>query len=143
MIKYISNAIKSFAGTRTHTRCFNHIIHLTAKSLLRPFNVTTGKDAAAAMHATEASLRELAGGLELEEAEMMVMGMDAVSSNSNEVEKVGVENVEGEFDEVQEMLEEERERLDETVLPVKVVLVKVRSHGYPGNTDQYLPAMAF
>ena len=111
----------------------DHIIHLTAKSLLRPFDVASTKESEAAQNATEASLRELAAGLDLEESEVVAAGLDAVDSEDEDVEDEGVDGIEGVFDEVQVLSDEERADLDEAVLPIKLVLVKVRSHGNPSN----------
>lgn len=133
MIEVTSEKIPSFAGRPSHTRCMDHIIHLTAKSLLRPFDVASTKESEAAQNATEASLRELAAGLDLEESEVVAAGLDAVDSEDEDVEDGGVDGIEGVFDEVEVLSDEERADLDEAVLPIKLVLVKVCSHGNPSN----------
>ena len=106
MIDATKDAIPSFPGTPTHTRCFDHIVHLTAKSLLCPFDVATPKEAVVAQNATEASLRELAGDLDLEEAEMTAQGLEA--TDGEVIDEDGSDNdVEGEFDEVRRLSEVE------------------------------------
>lgn len=150
MIEGISTAIPSFPGEAAHTRCFDRICHLCAKSLLRPFDVTSGKGAQNAKDATEASLEELANGLELEEREVTVLGLDKIVEeeleelrvkSKSKSKKKGEEaeeedgqaalddrDIEGDFDEMRTLSKEEREELDDVVRPVKFVLVKVSSH---------------
>ncbi|KAI0684077.1 hypothetical protein BC835DRAFT_1250855, partial [Cytidiella melzeri] len=91
--------------------------------LLRPFDVSTRKEADNTRNATEASLRELAAGLDVEEASMT--GPDIEAGMEDSIEG-GIDDVEGWYDEVQELSERERDELDETVQPVKFVLVKLR-----------------
>ena len=133
MIKVMSNEIPSFPGLPLHTRCFDHIIHLTAKSLLRLFDVASERESEAAQNATEASLRELAAGLDLEEGKMVTAGLDTVDDEGGDAESEDDDEIEGEFDEVKMLSDEERMALDESVLPVKLVLVKVCSHSNPSN----------
>lgn len=146
MIDGISTAIPSFPGEAAHTRCLDHICHLCAKSLLRPFDINSGKEAQNAKDATEASLQELASGLELEEFELKARGLDGVvedeerllrskskrkkGEEEEEENQVDAADVEGSFDEMRGMSKKEREELDDVVRPVKFVLVKVSSHTF-------------
>lgn len=129
MINGIAVRIPSFPGEPAHSRCLDHIMHLTGKSFLRPFDVSTAKETDNARTATEASLAELAKGLDVEESEMVAMGLEATAGS--EMDEAGLrngDNVDGRYDEVAELSREEREELDETVQPVKFALVKVSSH---------------
>ena len=139
MVDTLSDLIPSFPGTPSHTRCFDHILHLAAKSLLRPFDVAHGKDAENARDATEASLRELADGLDLEELEMASMALEGSEDGDSENETGEREDVEGWVDDVVNMSETERDALDTTVQPVKLVLIKVRVLTLSGNKVACLP----
>lgn len=148
MVNGISEQIECFPGEAGHTRCLDHICHLGAKSLLRPFDITTGREAKNARDAAEASLEELARGLDLEEMQMVALGLDsedpieelekeekrmkgnAAEDEEEEDNEEIVEDVEGHFDEMVGMSKEERAELDDVVRPVKLVLVKASSHTF-------------
>ena len=69
---------------------------------------------------------------------VLVAGFDEADSESDSEEDEGMGDIEGEFDKVRVLSNKEREDLDEIMLPMKLILVKVRSHGNPGNKYQLL-----
>lgn len=123
LVNALSTKIASFPGAMNHVRCFDHIISLSAKSVLAPFDVGEGRQSTSAIDDAEAELLELAEGLEEEDAVARLDG-DA-EDDGDECERED-DNFEGWVDEVVLLSEEEREELKETVVPVQTVLVKVR-----------------
>jgi hypothetical protein len=114
MIEELGYLLEDFGGQRARTRCFAHIINLVVKTIMRLFDAPRGK-ADAALSAAENELHDLAEDLEVE-TEEEVDGVDG---------QVGDDNVEGWVDECCGMSETERVELEESVLPMKLVLVKV------------------
>ena len=43
MIDKLSKLLKEFPGSANHTRCFNHILNLIAKSIMRQFDLPKAK----------------------------------------------------------------------------------------------------
>jgi hypothetical protein len=66
MIDELSTSLPIFPGEKHCIWCFNHIINLMAKSLLKLFDVLK-KSASSTEDATKEALRGLAGNLDLEE----------------------------------------------------------------------------
>lgn len=118
MIKELEKHLPDFPGQANQTRCFAHTINLVAKSLLRQFDVPK-KKAAADSDANDSDaigrqILRLADEIEVEEAETEMNEDDG-----------GNDNVDGWVDEVAALTEEERVELNESVQPVRLVLVKV------------------
>jgi hypothetical protein len=114
MMDALTELLKKFPGESNRIRCFLHILNLVAKSLIRQFDIPkAGADAA--LDEAEAELFSLAGTLEDEELEAQ-----ACADNDEEND-----NDEGWVDEVEQMLPVDREELDQSVRPIKLVLVKV------------------
>ncbi|RPD59518.1 hypothetical protein L227DRAFT_479725, partial [Lentinus tigrinus ALCF2SS1-6] len=38
MVDVLETSLPDFGGARTRTRCFDHVVNLCAKSVLRPFD---------------------------------------------------------------------------------------------------------
>jgi len=115
MIEEFEHLLNDFPGAANQTRCFAHIINLVVKSILRQFDVPKSKANEALDDASKALL-DIAEGIEHEEAETQAGGSD------DEM----VDNVEGWIDERELMDEEEKQALDASVMPVRLVLTKVR-----------------
>ncbi|KAI0776430.1 hypothetical protein BC629DRAFT_1253789, partial [Irpex lacteus] len=100
------------------------------------FDVATPKEASKARDNTQASLQELASGLDLEDLEVTGLNLEAHVIDNDDGDKEGTGNIDGEspiteeadgwIDETREWSEEECQELDEAVTPVKFVLVKLR-----------------
>ena len=67
MIDKLSKLLKEFPGSANHTRCFNHILNLIAKSIMRQFDLPKAKVG----EALEATAEALVGfGSDIESQEM-------------------------------------------------------------------------
>ncbi|GBE80100.1 putative AC transposase [Sparassis crispa] len=112
MIDELAKLIKSFQGQANCARCFDHIINLMAKSLLRQFDIPqNGADAT--LDDTKNALHELAKDLEL-----------GVGEGGEKGEPPN--DIEGLQDECEGMSMEDHAALDASVRPVKLILVKLR-----------------
>lgn len=121
MIHHLGGLIDEFKGRKSQTRCFAHILNLIAKSILRQFDVPRAQ--VNIFDEATTALIELAGNIELEEQETIERGDDKKNDGDDEVEN---ENVEDWVDERKAMNEEQLAALDESVQPVRLMLVKVR-----------------
>lgn len=113
MVDELAKTIPSFRGERSRTRCFAHIINLVAKALLRQFDLPQKKADDALDEAAE-ELHRLAADIESEE--MVAQADDAEDADDED----------GWEDMRQQMSPEEREELQKSVDPLRLVLVKVR-----------------
>jgi hypothetical protein len=112
MIDELADLLANFPGKANQTRCFLHIINLVAKSVIRQFDVAKGK-ADDALDKAEQELRTLAEGIDLEDLEVQ------------REQEGDDDNVEGWVNERNAFSVADREELDVSVRPVKLVLVKV------------------
>jgi hypothetical protein len=119
MIDALAELVVAFPGAANRTRCFTHILNLVVKVILRQFDVPKAK-AGKALDVASQVLVDLAGDIEMEEAEMDDRGDDDDDDRA-----------EGWLDPCDGMSQNDRDELDESVLPVRLILVKVSS-----NSDQ-------
>jgi hypothetical protein len=117
MIDKMSTALPIFPGEEHHVHCFNHIINLVAKSLLKLFDVPK-KSASETVDDAEMALQGLAGDLDLEElqtqlGEFLAQG-DADADNEDDV-----------VDALSRMTDAERTAFRSAVAPIQSALVKV------------------
>jgi hypothetical protein len=117
MIQELTNLIQNFPGEASRTRCFGHIVNLTAKTLLLPFDAPKGK-VEETMDRAERELRELAEGADVED--LMTRVEMSITDDDDEDD-----NADGWVDERAEMSEDEQEDLDESVRPMRMVFVRV------------------
>ena len=113
MIQELETLTPEFAGFTSHTWCFLHIVNLVTKLLLCQFDVkkeTIGRDA---------EMVTLADKLVREE-EMM----DETEDNDND-DDIKADNEDGWVDELENMTENERIKLEESIRTVKLALAKV------------------
>jgi hypothetical protein len=115
MIKRLSEIIESFAGDSKRTQCFNHIIALVAKRLIRQFDVPK-IDTDAAIDNAEKELMDLAAGIDIEEM-LTRSGQDANGDDDDDDD----DNKGQESD----ISAEACAKLNASIRPVKLVLVKV------------------
>ena len=120
MIEELQEIVPEFAGSASHTCCFLHIVNLITKSLIRQFDA--GKMTAEGDHELAELRREL-------KEEANYQG----SADSDEAEKE-VDNDEGWVDKMENMTDEEKTKLETSIQPVKLALVKVR-----GLVNLYIP----
>jgi len=131
MVDELADLLPSFPGKANQTRCFLHIINLVAKSIIRQFDVAKGK-AGEALDEAEEALCALAKGIDLEDLEMQ--------SDQNENEND--DNVDGWVDERNALSATDRDALDASVRPVKLMLVKVISSIFVNKDRTHLISTA-
>jgi hypothetical protein len=119
MVEELDNILTSFSPVN-RTRCFTHILNLVSKSLLRQFDVKKDDKSGRDIDDNERVLLDLAGDIEHEESDM------AKANDTVDGEMDDDDNLEGWVDEVAAFTPEERQVLEESVRPVKRMLVKVR-----------------
>jgi cob(I)alamin adenosyltransferase len=117
MIDELAELNTHFPGRANQTRCFNHVLSLVAKSIIRQFDLPKAQ-ADEALTAAEKELFELAAELDLEEESM---------AGDNAADDDDEDDLEGWVDERKGMSPAERKLLDVSVQPVRLVLVKVRA----------------
>jgi lipoate-protein ligase A len=131
MIESLEQRIEGWAGRASRTRCFAHVVNLVAKSLLKLFDTSTKKSQKATEEVEEA-VAGIGAELEMDEndeaLEKLVEGIDLEEMISQLQQADGTEgdNTDGLVDEVESLSVEDREELERSIKPVKVVLVKVR-----------------
>lgn len=117
MINKLSDLIPSYPGDASRARCFNHVIALVAKSVVRQFDVPKGQ-AGAVLDEAERELREMVEGIDIEDDKKQ---NEWEASDSGEDD----ENGDGWIDEVAKLLIADREELEDSIQTVRLVLVKV------------------
>ncbi len=115
MIDSLAQRLPEFCGKYSRARCFDHIVNLCAKSVLRPFDIEK-KRQGQAVKAAEKEIEALLADIDLYQG-----GLDLPAG----VDGGDDDNEDGFVDEREEMDEEEREELDDSILPVKLLLTKV------------------
>lgn len=124
MIADLAELNESFAGLANHIRCFAHVNNLVAKTVLNQFDTRRGADATAGSEGAgegddlAALLAEIEAGKDLEDAPVAV---DEKATQGMDED----DDVDEWVDELENLTEEERERIGEDVLPLKLVLAKV------------------
>jgi hypothetical protein len=108
MIEELANLLDEFPGPANQTRCFTHVLNLVVKSIIRQFDSPNSKNDKHLSEATKEML-SFAGNIEFEGEE----GGDED------------DNIEGWIDERELMTEEELEKLDDSVEPLRLLLTKV------------------
>ncbi|KAF8815678.1 hypothetical protein BYT27DRAFT_7004574, partial [Phlegmacium glaucopus] len=134
MILELSKLIPSFPGESNLTRCFNHVLSLVAKTAIRVFDVSeVGKDEI--LDKATAELLELAKNIDFEDLETQAAGLN------DDGEGGQADSTDGWIDECLELSDVEREELDNSVLPVRLLLVKLRKLSYAiiNSTTLLLP----
>jgi hypothetical protein len=116
MLGHLSEILDEFPGAANQTRCFAHTISISAKAILKQFDVPKAKDGEALDEAAQA-LADLANELDIEERETQVMNDDEGGEDD--------EPLDGWVDFREGLTAEQVEELDESVKPVRSMLVKV------------------
>jgi len=107
MIDHLSEIVDEFPGSANQTRCFAHTLNLSAKAILKQFDVPKAKSDEVLDEATQA-LAELAEDLDLEEREEQ-------ETREIEEDSGGDQHIE---DYREGLTDEEVRELDESVQPV-------------------------
>lgn len=125
MVDHLNVLLEAFGGSFARTRCFLHILNLTAKSLLKQFDVKAVQDVEQVDEDVR-RLLELAREIDTEEKEAAANpevdeGMDEGDGDEEQDD----DDDDSWVDEVASLDDEEREEFEEEVRPVKMTLAKV------------------
>lgn len=150
MVTELAQLVEDFPGEATRSCCFAHILNLSARSVIRPFDSPKNKAKQATTEA-EKALEELSKNLEVEEALSRYVGDDDVASDSDgdgegdgggdrdqeekELEAVVDDEVDGWVDKMEAMTADEVDEWDEASVPVRLALVKV-SHDITAEIER-------
>lgn len=119
MVDELAYLDTEFQGSGSRARCFLHVVNLVAKSIIRVFDIKK-KDVDDALKSGEVGVEwsELAGlSREVDDAANERVGYDDVDAD--------MDNEGGWMDEMELMGQEDRERLLEDLVPLKLALTKV------------------
>jgi hypothetical protein len=126
MVEHLATLIEHFPGAANQTRCFTHILNLVAKSILRQFDVkkkTT--DDGEPMDFDDAATALAALAQELEDAEDIPEPLEDNEIDDENLE-TGDDDDDGLGDERKGMSDEEAADLDKNIVPIRLMLTKVR-----------------
>ena len=122
LIEKLADIVEEFPGQANQTRCFNHVISLVARSIVKVFDAPQkkGDRNAEGLSMEEELLLKLAKGIEQEElVTREMLGPDEDLDD----------NLDGWVDEVELLTDEEKAELEVSIVPVRLLIVKV-SHGH-------------
>lgn len=125
MIDELANLLEDFPGRANQTRCFTHILNLVIKSIIKQFDLPK----AWVLDEAADKLSNLAGDIELEEQHSAEDGKEGEDGEDD--------NTEGWVDEQEEMTATELEELYACVLPIRLLLTKVRNLTLMKNNNAY------
>jgi hypothetical protein len=138
MVDGLKDLLEIFPGESNRTRCFDHIVNLIAKSVIQQFDIPKTKGNAS----FDDVLRELVVTAEdLEEEELATREGEQSDDEGDDDNTDGV-------NEPEEMSEEEQRELDDSIQPVRRVLIKVsasrrkRGFGCVDNVTRHAPSSA-
>jgi hypothetical protein len=121
MIDKLARRLVEYPGAPNCARCFTHILNLVVKSMMHQFDVPKKRWDAKTNERTD-ELLDLAGDIEAEELETQHEQED---SQDGKEEGLSHNNDEGWVDEREDMTEEDKEELEDSVWPIHVLLTKV------------------
>ena len=105
MVEELDNLIKGFLGAAARVQCFNHIINLSAKSIIQQFDSPK------------------IDGEDLDDPNALTEDLE--DEEDEESDRVDPDNTDGWIDEWDEMSEDEVEELELDVKPIRFALLKV------------------
>jgi len=118
LIEELANIVEGFPGEANQTRCFNHVINLVARSVVNVFDAPKKKcdRDASGLSTQEELLLKLAEGIEREElVTREMLGPDEDLDD----------DLSGWVDEVELLTAEEKAELEVSIVPVRLLIVKV------------------
>ena len=119
MINQLRTLLDDFPGPANQTRCFLHILNITAKSIIKQFDVPTANNDTVVDKAAQA-LADLADGIDIEEREVY----QRQDWDDDEVDDPPLDAWAELRD---ELTEEQRDEIDLRIEPVRSMLTKVIS----------------
>lgn len=117
MIEHLSEILDGFPGAANQTRCFAHTLSISAKAILKQFDIPKGKDDEVLDVAAQA-FAELAEELDIEE-------QSTLDEQEMEDEEEDDRPLDAWIDFREELTREERMVLDASIQPVRSTLIKV------------------
>jgi hypothetical protein len=118
MVEHLSEILDDFPGSANQTRCFAHTLSISAKAVIKQFDVPKA-DAGEALDKAVSALADMAQEIELEDR----LEQEAwVEGNDDEGEDQPLNALE---DFREGLSDEQRRELDVGVQPVRSMLVKV------------------
>jgi len=120
MILELLKLVPSFPGESNLTWCFNHVLSLVAKTAIYVFDIPE-VDKDKVLDNVTAELLELAKNIDIEELEAEAAWSDGNGKGGQ------ADSMDRWIDECLELSDVEHEELDDSVLPVWLLLVKVSS----------------
>jgi hypothetical protein len=121
MIDELARRLVEYPGAPNRARCFTHILNLVVKSMMHQFDVPKKRWDAKTDERTD-ELLDLAGDIEAEELETQ---REQEDSQEGPEEGPSHDNDEGWVNEREDMTEEDKEELEDSVWPIRVLLTKV------------------
>jgi hypothetical protein len=118
MINEMDTMLTGFSSVN-RTSCFAHILNLVPKSLLKQLDVKQDEKMDGDLNDNKQMLLAIAGDVE-EEEQIMAQENDTEDGDTEDDD-----SLEGWVDEVEALTDEERENLQESIWPIKRMLVKV------------------
>jgi hypothetical protein len=112
MIEELADILPTFPGSANRMRCFMHILNLVAMSMIRQFDIPKSQ----MDEALDTAAQEL-----VELAKELDDGNDNIDID----DEIDNNNADGWVDECAEMLKADRDKLDASIQPVRLTLVKV------------------
>lgn len=118
LIEELANIVEGFPGEANQTRCFNHVISLVARSVVNVFDAPKKKcdRDAGGLSTQEELLLKLAEGIEREE----LVTREMLGPNEDLDDDLS-----GWVDEVELLTAEEKAELEVSIVPVRLLIVKV------------------
>ena len=119
MIEHLNTLLSDFPGPTNQMRCFLHILNITAKLIIKQFDVPKAKNGEVMDKAAQA-LANIADGLDIEEQEEY----DKQEHTNDEEEEDPLLDAWTDF--CDELTEEQKDDINSSILPVQSMLTKVR-----------------
>lgn len=132
MIDHLATLVENFPGAANQTRCFTHILNLVAKSVLHQFDMpkktaeNESMDFDDAKTALAALAQELEDGMVDDVAEEEELS-DGEMADDKDCDDDNNDGLGGERD---GMSEEEVAELEESLVPIRLMLTKVSKPNY-------------
>jgi hypothetical protein len=120
MIDKMEEMMEEFPGAASRTRCFDHILNLVAKTVIKCFD-SPRKKAGEDIGNAEKELLELAGDADWEESYMEGLEKEGLDKEGTEED-----NLEGWLNEEEFLSRDEYKTLKHDTLPIRAVLTKVQ-----------------
>ena len=126
MVEHLSTLIENFPGAANQTQCFSHILNLVAKSILRQFEVQKKTGRNKNLEDENDALAALAQELEVEDGgDLPPDDQEGEAEGDDGDDEVEDDDEDGLVDECDGMSEEEVTELEDSIVPVRLMLTKV------------------